>query len=576
MPPRSKPSAKTDSSQAKAVSHRRTTKRPRVYSDEDEGEGYELNQERRTSYNESYARGGAGGSSPPAQGERQKLSAHTASGSEDGEESDYEAQMRDYDGARREEEVPEDNAGYTGRDEAAYMEDDDGADGYAGGRLSKKRRASVSSPLTGSSWRDSSPPAASAPAQTSTAIPSSSGHAQPSARGRVRRPSMKARQMTSTATTKKSTTKGKHKAQSASSSKRKRKQGEESEDEEEYNDYEDEEVNVDEDEEEARLSDNYDDYEEEERPTRGKKGRGGGGKGSKTREKEKDMAPILKKAKLEGNPGAVSSTATTTTTATSTKRPRAKKATGEDTIVDIMDETGTPDPSSIGSPAATNATDGGKDDTPASSAPPAKKRKLPTIKKLKSTASLGGVGGSSGGTGTGPSTPSSGMATGSKPPGLPPPPPGGVAGNGVNILGIAEGSKPRPKTNATSDLDLSNPSLYAELFKNPGSNNSRTGLNRRAKEEERKKELDKMREEYKARFADESKKSFDLQGQAEKMARFEEVLRHRRSSALYPNFLAAKWREEWEREKRRAERRDYQPPSLPNGHVDNTKEEGEM
>ncbi|XP_006458129.1 hypothetical protein AGABI2DRAFT_183216 [Agaricus bisporus var. bisporus H97] len=138
----------------------------------------------------------------------------------------------------------------------------------------------------------------------------------------------------------------------------------------------------------------------------------------------------------------------------------------------------------------------------------------------------------------------------------------------------------RPKTNATTDLDLSNPSLYAELFKNPTGGASRTGSNRRAKEEERRKELDKMKDEYKTRFVEEAKHTFDLQAPAEKMARFEETLRQRRSSALYPNFLAAKWREEWEREKRKTHKPEYeQPPQdsqLNGNNVDGAKEEGEI
>jgi hypothetical protein len=63
------------------------------------------------------------------------------------------------------------------------------------------------------------------------------------------------------------------------------------------------------------------------------------------------------------------------------------------------------------------------------------------------------------------------------------------------------------------------------------------------------------------------------------MARFEETLRQRRSSALYPNFLAAKWREEWEREKRKAHKQEYeQPPDSQqqNDNVDGAKEEGEI
>ncbi|KAJ3551756.1 hypothetical protein NP233_g13018 [Leucocoprinus birnbaumii] len=589
MPPRSKSSAKTDSSQASQVLleagyTRRTTKRLRVDSDDEDGNGYEPQQERRTSYNESFTRGGARGSSPPAKGKRRKVSATVASGSDDGEESDYDARTEDYSNSRREEEEEEEeeaeeeeNSGradsteeiHDARDE--QQDDDEDDNGRTGGRLSKKPRGSIFSLFT---WSDSPP----SPAHRHPMVPYPSIYTDSNIGGRTRRPSSKAKQMatgtstTSTSTAKKS--KGKRKPQVSESTRNSRSRKEvawsEGESEEEYNGHEDEEVNVDEDEEEdeARLTDDYD-VSEEERPARGKKGRGA--KGGKGREKGADMAPILKKAKFEGNPAASSTTATTA----GTKRSRGKKVAGEDTIVDIMDEYGTPDPSSIGSPTATTATDGGKDDTPASSAPPAKKRKLPTIKKVKTAASLGAAG--SGSSGTGPSTPVSGSATGGKPPvGLPPPQSGGIAGSGVSILGIAE-TKARPKTNMASDLDLSNPSLYAELFKNPGGNASRTGLNRRAKEEERKKELDKMKEEYKIQFAEESKKSFDLQGQAEKMARFEEVLRQRRSSALYPNFLAAKWREEWEREKRRAQRRDYQPPpSHPNGHVDDTKEEGEM
>lgn len=64
------------------------------------------------------------------------------------------------------------------------------------------------------------------------------------------------------------------------------------------------------------------------------------------------------------------------------------------------------------------------------------------------------------------------------------------------------------------------------------------------------------------------------------MARFEETLRQRRSSALYPNFLAAKWREEWEREKRKTHKPEYeQPPQdsqLNGNNVDGAKEEGEI
>lgn len=69
------------------------------------------------------------------------------------------------------------------------------------------------------------------------------------------------------------------------------------------------------------------------------------------------------------------------------------------------------------------------------------------------------------------------------------------------------------------------------------------------------------------------KVSFDLQGQFEKILRFEERLRHNRSSALYPNFLAGKWRELWELERRHQREKEWQenPDEGTAG-----KEEGEM
>jgi hypothetical protein len=391
-------------------------------------------------------------------------------------DGDYETQMRDYDDRSEvEEEEPDRHSAqgnanaYNRKDE----EDDDGGDGYASGRLTEKRKSSVSSPLTEtSSWKDSSPPAASAPAPQAPVATSSTPHAPSTAvGGRARKMSMKAKQLAgiqtapppTTSTSKKSTTKGKQKAQAVStgSNKRKRAQEDESEEEDEYDDQEDEEVNVDEgdEEEEARFSDEYDGYEEDERPARAKKGRGGAGAGSRgskarEREKEKDIVPILKRAKFEGNPAAVN------LTTAATKRSRTKKLAGEDLTVDIMDDSGTPEPSSIGSPAAAAATEGAKIDTPAISTPAAKKRKLPTIKKLKGTASLGGAGVSGSGPGTGPSTPSSGVGN------KPLLPPSAVTSIGAGKPGAAD---VRARTTAGTDLDLSNPSLYAELFKNVSS-----------------------------------------------------------------------------------------------------------
>ncbi|EGN92437.1 hypothetical protein SERLA73DRAFT_147151 [Serpula lacrymans var. lacrymans S7.3] len=124
----------------------------------------------------------------------------------------------------------------------------------------------------------------------------------------------------------------------------------------------------------------------------------------------------------------------------------------------------------------------------------------------------------------------------------------------------------------SADFDLRNASVYAELF-NPGGAGPRSGLNRKEKEEERRKELNKMRDEARAKRAEETvsfppwvalfeimtlcvlaclqKNTFDLQSQADKISRFEDRLRQSGSLALHPNFLAAKFRDDYERERKR-------------------------
>lgn len=52
------------------------------------------------------------------------------------------------------------------------------------------------------------------------------------------------------------------------------------------------------------------------------------------------------------------------------------------------------------------------------------------------------------------------------------------------------------------------------------------------------------------------------------MARFEERLRRERNSVLWPNALAAKWRDVWEREKRKVKEQE--------GQGVEGREEGEM
>ena len=61
---------------------------------------------------------------------------------------------------------------------------------------------------------------------------------------------------------------------------------------------------------------------------------------------------------------------------------------------------------------------------------------------------------------------------------------------------------------------------------------------------------------------------FDLQSQADKIARFEQNLRARNGMALHPNFLAAKFREEYDKDRMRSRQSRE-------GNQSATKEEGE-
>lgn len=84
-----------------------------------------------------------------------------------------------------------------------------------------------------------------------------------------------------------------------------------------------------------------------------------------------------------------------------------------------------------------------------------------------------------------------------------------------------------------------------------------------------------MRDEARAKRLAETVSSFDLQAQSDKIIRFEERLRMDHSSALYPNFLAAKWRELWEREKHKATKEQEWSEGR-NGDEAGEREEGEM
>ncbi|KAG2349903.1 hypothetical protein BDR05DRAFT_955738 [Suillus weaverae] len=179
--------------------------------------------------------------------------------------------------------------------------------------------------------------------------------------------------------------------------------------------------------------------------------------------------------------------------------------------------------------------------------PELKKRKLPTIKKNKSSASAAA------------SAQSQSATALSKPP---------PSTDDVTKMGAPHPQRKAAGLMGAADFDLRDKSVYAELFKGAGGSTPRSGLNRREKEEERRKELNKMRDEAKAKRAEEAKHHFDLQSQADKIAGFEQKLRANNCMALHPNFLAAKFREEYDKERARLRHDRERSRSA-------TKEEGE-
>lgn len=177
--------------------------------------------------------------------------------------------------------------------------------------------------------------------------------------------------------------------------------------------------------------------------------------------------------------------------------------------------------------------------------PPPKKRKLPTIKKNKTATPS---------TTAAPTTVSTSSAAAAVAPTKPVAPPATKTNSSSSLL---EGNLlPPPTTNprkppgmaGQADFDLRDAGVYKLLFKNTGGNTPRSGLNRREKDEERRRELNKMRDEARAKRELEAKEWFDLQAQSEKVTRFEERLKRERNPVLWPNVLAAKWREVSERE----------------------------
>ncbi|TDL27472.1 hypothetical protein BD410DRAFT_782556 [Rickenella mellea] len=167
------------------------------------------------------------------------------------------------------------------------------------------------------------------------------------------------------------------------------------------------------------------------------------------------------------------------------------------------------------------------DGDPPPEEPAQKKRKLPTIKKNKNLAATA----VSSGTST-PVNPSS-----SRPLTAP-------AGVDPTVKSLLNPNNSLPRKPAASlggaDIDLSNSDIYNSLFKSGGGHTPKSGLNRREKEEERRKELDQMRDEARAaRLSSLQRTSFDLLAGQEKVARFEAKLKERNSVALFPAHLCS-------------------------------------
>jgi len=164
------------------------------------------------------------------------------------------------------------------------------------------------------------------------------------------------------------------------------------------------------------------------------------------------------------------------------------------------------------------------------SRPPPQKKKLPTIKKNKPP--LGASSTTAAAQLASKAVPQNSVPVEAKP----------AVGSSLSpAFGVNLPKKPRTvPTIETADVDLSSPDVYASLFKTSVASTPRAGVNTKVKEEERRKELHKMRDEARAaRLAELEKNTFDLLAGQEKVACFESQLKERNSPALYPNHLAS-------------------------------------
>ncbi|KAF8212237.1 hypothetical protein K438DRAFT_2010496 [Mycena galopus ATCC 62051] len=266
---------------------------------------------------------------------------------------------------------------------------------------------------------------------------------------------------------------------------------------------------VDESEPEMLMEDDDDEYMSEPKSTGkrvgGTKGKAAkGGKGKKKPEPKEIMARDERKRPIQET--------AESTAAPATKRARTKPAqkSGAEIVVDVVGDasavpSGTPPPREDAVPA------------------PAKK-KLPPIKKNKSVTGASAVPAASGAVTSTPSIPA-------KPAPL-------IAEESKLPLPVVGAGTRKTTLPASADVDLSNPMMYAALFNKSGGGSTPSGFTRREKDEERRKELNRMRDEARAKRINEAAPPFDLQGQMDKIARFEEKLRNSRSPAVYPNFIA--------------------------------------
>ncbi|KAI0306576.1 hypothetical protein B0F90DRAFT_1814447 [Multifurca ochricompacta] len=226
------------------------------------------------------------------------------------------------------------------------------------------------------------------------------------------------------------------------------------------------------------------------------------------------------------------------------KRPRDDVLSAADEPEEEADVVLAPDAEAPTNPSTTTiaTSEAVKEESTPVPLPPFKKRRLPPIKKNKS--------------GTVP--PSNGTLThlalgksGSKPPEVKGGP--GLVQKDKDTVDALSALKRPKRVNNQQEVNLNDKSVYESLFKQSGGSTPRAGLNLKEKEE-RRGELDRMREEDRARRAVDAERVFDLRTQHDKITSFVERLQARRSGALWPNILAVAFRQEREKDERRRER----------------------